>query len=109
MKNNYKQLTRSPSETSILKRSASHAIRSSFRLPKKRMSTQLHALNLEQLPSYIPPKAAALLEINITNPPIHSTQLTTSNSSHLLTNESHIKFATIRKRSVWANNSASKD
>ncbi|KAL7044239.1 hypothetical protein ACKWTF_001845 [Chironomus riparius] len=104
MKNNYRQLTRSPSEPSILKRSASYALRSSFRLPKKRMSTQLHALNLEQLPSFIPPKAAALLQINITTPSNHTALLT--NPSHLITNESQIKFATIRKRSVWANSSA---
>lgn len=97
--NNYKQLARSPSEPSILKRSASHALRSSFRLPKKRMNnTQFHALNLEQLPSYIPPKAAAILEIKV------------STNYEKLLNEAHSgKYATIRKRSVWANSSASKN
>ncbi|KAG5674408.1 hypothetical protein PVAND_004382 [Polypedilum vanderplanki] len=103
MKNNYKQLTKSPSEPSlsILKRSASHALRSSFRLPKKRANSQFHALNLEQqLPNYIPPKAAAILQINV--PPSNCN----SNTNEMLNKEEKIKIATIRKRSVWANSVA---
>lgn len=110
MKNNYKQLTKSPSEPAILKRSASHALRSSFRLPKKRTNSQFHALNLEQLPTYIPPKAAALLQINVAN---HSKN--NNNHHHInplkmskINAEQPIKIATIRKRSVWANASLSK-
>lgn len=105
MKNNYKQLT--SGEPTALKRSASHALRSSFRLPKKRTAnSQFHALNIEQLPSYIPPKAAALLEINL--PPPCANKFDNS-MTNVETQQKHIKIAAIRKPSVWANGSSSKN
>lgn len=108
MKNNYKQLmSKSPSESSVFKRSTSHSLRSSFRLPKKRSNIQTVSCSL---PSYVPPKAAALLEISM--PATKSKQ---SNESFSETETAGFRFnpqplrvATIRRRSVWANSSASK-
>jgi hypothetical protein len=94
--NNYKQLllTKSPSEPSVFKRSASHSLRSSFRLTKK--INNVPTLSYSSLPSHIPPKAAALLEIPL--PPINNDQ----------NKQQKLKVATIRRKAVWANNSASK-
>lgn len=94
--NNYKQLllSKSPSEPSVFKRSTSHSsFRSSFRLTKK--INNVPTLSYSSLPSHIPPKAAALLEIPL--PPISNDQ-----------NKQKLKVATIRRKSVWANSSASK-
>lgn len=122
MKNNYKQLSPLKNSTttttlknkisgnnfssSTFKRSASHALRSSFRIPakNKRSSSQFHALNLDQLPSTIPPKALRLLQIDIprNGGDNNSSTITTMSLSN------QIKIATIRKRSVWANASVSK-
>lgn len=100
MKNNYKQLKSPPSlnNKNTFKRSASHALRSSFRMPvkNKRISGQFNALNLDQLPTSIPPKALRLLQIDLPPPS------TINNVSD------QIRIATIRRKSVWANASASK-
>lgn len=95
MKNNYKQLSsKSPSESSVFKRSASHSIRSSLRLPRKRNFTEV--ANLSSLPPYVPPKAAALLDFPL--PPV----------ARNFNFKEPMKVATIRRRSVWANSAASK-
>lgn len=101
-------MSKSPSESSVFKRSTSHSLRSSFRLPKKRSNIQ--TVNCSSLPSYVPPKAAALLEISM--PATKSKQ---SNESFSETETAGFRFnpqplrvATIRRRSVWANSSASK-
>ena len=92
MKNNYKQLmSKSPSEPSVFKRS-NHSFRS-FRLTKRLNNVQ--TTSCSSLPSYVPPKAAALLEISVP-PKIDNFP------------KMPLKVATIRRRSVWANNSASK-
>lgn len=108
MKNNYKQLlSKSPSESSVFKRSASHSLRSSFRLPKKR--SHIQSVNCSSLPPYVPPKAAALLEISM---PASSSKQSNNNlcesSGVRINNLQSLKVATIRRRSVWANSSASK-
>lgn len=107
MKNNYKQLlSKSPSESSVFKRSASQSLRSSFRLPKKR--SHIQAVSCSSLPTYVPPKAAALLEISM--PPLSSKQSEKNfiETSSARINPQPLKVATIRRRSVWANSSASK-
>lgn len=111
MKNNYKQLSRSPSEPSIsgLKRSASHALRSSFRLPKKRSNSQLRPLNCESLPLYVPPKAAAILQIDLSSTALAVKLNCKSEENFVAQYVEPIKIATIRKRSVWANSAASKN
>jgi hypothetical protein len=97
MKNNYKQLmSKSPSEPSVFKRSTSHSFRSSFRLTKRFNNVQ--AISCSSLPSFVPPKAAALLEISL---PANSAKV-----QDLI--KMPMKVATIRRRSVWANSSASK-
>ena len=107
MKNNYKQLlSKSPSESSVFKRSASHSLRSSFRLPKKKNNFQ--AISCSSLPPYVPPKAAALLEIST---PTQSSKQSKENLNETISvriNHQPLKVATIRRRSVWANSSASK-
>lgn len=109
MKNNYKQLkAKSPTgghfSSNTFKRSASHALRSSFRLPAvknhKRMS-QFHALNLDQLPPSVPPKALRILQIDLPQ----TVDKLAMNAS--FTDPLKIKIATIRRRSVWANATAS--
>lgn len=106
MKNNYKPLlSKSPSESSVFKRSASHSLRSSFRLPKKRAN---QAVGCSSLPPYVPPKAAALLEISM---PLANSKQSKENikePSLVRNNPQPLKVATIRRRSVWANSSASK-
>lgn len=103
MKNNYKQLTSKspPSRNSSggFKRSASHALRSSFRMPAKNSANtkRINALNLDQLPAHIPPKALRLLQIDF--PPCDKIDKLAAMNP---------KIATIRKRSVWANASLSK-
>lgn len=112
MKNNYKQLTTSPTTrghhlSSSFKRSASHALRSSFRLPvknKRMTSSQFHALNLDQLPIFVPPKALKLLQIDL--PPLNNVDNLIKSTMNV--NGEPIKIATIRKKSVWANASTSK-
>lgn len=109
MKNNYKHLTTSPPTNShAFKRSASHALRSSFRKPakNKRTSSQFHALNLDQLPTYVPPKALKLLQIDL--PPLQFDNGSKLNKLTMNVSEQPIKIATIRKKSVWANASSSK-
>jgi hypothetical protein len=91
MKNNYKQLSKSPSEPSVFKRS-SQSFRS-FRLTKRLNTAQ--TASCSSLPSYVPPKAAALLEIQLP-PKIDNFP------------KMPLKVATIRRRSVWANSTASK-
>lgn len=103
MKNNYKQLlAKSPSEPSVFKRSASHSLRSSLRITRKlnnnNAPTTATTLSYSSLPSFIPPKAAALLEIPL--PPLQNRQS--------CNNDQRLKVASIRKRSVWANSAASK-
>lgn len=112
MKNNYKHLkTKSPTTghfssgvNNIFKRSASHALRSSFRLPtkNKRTSSQFHALNLDQLPPSIPSKALRILQIDLP-PTVDKLAMNEIFSDHPL----QTKIATIRRRSVWANATAS--
>ena len=46
----------------VFKRSASHSLCSSLRLPRKRNFAE--TTNLTSLPSYVPPKAAALLDFS---------------------------------------------
>lgn len=103
MKNNYKNLSvKSPSENiSVFKRSTSNSIRSSLRITRKNVNPSCDALNVfaySSLPSHIPPKAAALLEI-----PLPTIQVRSS-----LNNDQKLKVASFRKRSVWANSAASK-
>ena len=102
MKNNYKQLSASP--TGTFRRSTSHALRSSFRIStknkNKRMSGQFNALNLDQLPSHVPPKALKLLQIDL--PSLNKVEKSIDGS------ELPVKIAMIRKKSVWANASTSK-
>lgn len=104
MKNNYKQLMSTPpTEHSSFKRSASHSLRSSFRLPKKRNNIPTTTISCSSLPTtFIPRKAAALLDISL--PPTKS--FSQNNSIKKLPEP--VKVATIRRRSVWANSSASK-
>lgn len=110
MKNNYKQLTSSPSSGQLsnnFKRSASHALRSSFRMPVKKRASQFQALNLDQLPTHIPPKALKLLQIDL--PPLDKfDNVDKLINSTMNVNTESIKIATIRKKSVWANASTSK-
>ena len=99
MKNNYKQLkTKSPTggqfSSNTFKRSASQAFRSSFRLST--VKNHKRALNLDQLPPSVPPKALRILQIDL--PPT---------VDKLAMNASFSKIATIRRRSVWANATAS--
>lgn len=95
MKNNYKQLlSKSPSDSSVIKRSASRSLRSSLRLPRKRNFAETSTLT--SFPSYVPPKAAALLDF-----PLPS-------SASSFNFKEPMKVATIRRRSVWANSAASK-
>jgi hypothetical protein len=89
MKTNYKRLNPSSGGFSEIKHSS---LRSSFRLSKKRVKTQIDITNLDQLPTHIPPKAASLLQIN----------LPASNE-----NINNYRVATIRRPSVWANSIAS--
>lgn len=90
-------LNKSPNEPFMFKRSASHSLRSSLRIPRKLNNAQSAVVTNSALPSYIPPKAAALLEIPL--PPV---QIRTNGIDQKL------KIAAIRKRSVWANSAASK-
>jgi hypothetical protein len=111
MKNNYKQLTTSPTNghlSSNFKRSASHALRSSFRMPvkSKRTNSQFQALNLDHLPTYVPPKALKLLQIDL--PPLDKFDNDKLIKSTMNVSAEPIKIATIRKKSVWANASSSK-
>lgn len=112
MKNNYKQLTTSPTNghlSSNFKRSASHALRSSFRMPvkNKRTASQFQALNLDQLPTHIPPKALKLFQIDL--PPLDKfDNVDKLIKSTMNVSAEPIKIATIRKKSVWANASTSK-
>lgn len=102
MKNNYKQLaSKSPSEAAVFKRSASQSFRSSFRLTRRKHN----APTASSLPSYVPPKAAALLEISI---PPATTFSENFNENLVRKGGEPLKVATIRRRSVWANSSASK-
>lgn len=108
MKNNYKHLkAKSPTSghfsSNTFKRSASHALRSSFRLPakNKRTSSQFHALNLDQLPPSVPPKALRILQIDLPQT-VDKLAMNANFSDQLQT-----KIATIRRRSVWANATAS--
>lgn len=102
MKNNYKQLhSESPS---VFKRAANYS--SSFRLQRKRSNSQAADCNL--LPSHLimPPKASALLGF-----PLPPTTLKPYNHEQCKSHElkKPLKVATIRRRSVWANSSASKN
>lgn len=106
MRNNYKQLSKSPSEPSLFKRSASHSFRSSFRLSKKRNID--HTASCSSLPSFVPPKAAALLEIPLPAKNLNSKQDSDENLNIHINSPKTLKVATIRRRSVWANSSASK-
>lgn len=63
-------------------------------------ASQINALNLDQLPDHIPPKAIRILHIDF--PP------TDKIDKLLMTMNEPNKIATIRKRSVWANASLSK-
>lgn len=104
MKNNYKQLmSASPNEPSAFKRSASHSLRSSLRLPRKRNNVPISCSSLP--PPFIPRKAAALLDISL--PPKNLKALLKDSCSNKKLPEP-VKVATIRRRSVWANSSASK-
>lgn len=111
MRNNYEKLTSPKDKSGVavlnLKRLGKSSIRASFRMSKRMKSkpilSQNIPLNRDLLPAFIPPKAAALLQIDL-----HFEQ------SHLMAHSTGttlppIKNATIRKKSVWANNSASKD
>lgn len=119
MRNNYEKLT-SPKESGVglsLKRLGKSSIRASFRMSKRMKSKPIPThipLNRDLLPTFIPPKAAALLQIDL-----HSEQTKQlrnqlmANAINVSTVSLHslepVKNATIRKKSVWANNSASKD
>lgn len=105
MKNNYKNLSvKSPSENiSVFKRSTSNSIRSSIRITRKNIAPSCDTVNAfaySSLPSHIPPKAAALLEIPLPTIQVRSTLN--------LNNDQKLKVASFRKRSVWANSAASK-
>ena len=104
MKNNYKQLkTKSPTggqfSSNTFKRSASQAFRSSFRLST--VKNHKRALNLDQLPPSVPPKALRILQIDLP-PTVDKLAMNASFSDPL-----QVKIATIRRRSVWANATAS--
>lgn len=99
-------MSKSPSESSVFKRSASHSLRSSFRLPRKRMNVELKP-SCSSLPPYVPPKAAALLQISMPTPNLNQAE----SFNEVVTVRKFpevMKVATIRRRSVWANSSASK-
>lgn len=108
MKNNYKQLlSTSPKDqhsTNAFKRSANNSFRSSFRLaPRKRNNAQTMACS--SLPTQIVPRKAAML-LDISLPPTSSKPLRSDQNVPKLPQP--LKVATIRRRSVWANSSASK-
>lgn len=101
-------MSKSPSgESSVFKRSASHSLRSSFRLPKKRNNVQVTTCS--SLPTALPRKAAALLDLSF--PPSNGQKNIAGGFKPEANFEKlpePLKIATIRKRSVWANSSASK-
>lgn len=115
MRNNYEKLTSPKDKSGVavlnLKRLGKSSIRASFRMSKRMKSKPILShnipLNRDLLPAFIPPKAAALLQIDL-----HFEQ---AKQSHSMAHSSDttplppIKNATIRKKSVWANNSASKE
>lgn len=120
MRNNYEKLTSPKDKSSVavlnLKRLGKSSIRASFRMSKrikcKSIPIQNIPLNRDLLPAFIPPKAAALLQIDLHFEQAKQSQnqsmADTSNVTHTVSLQP-IKNATIRKKSVWANNSASKE
>jgi hypothetical protein len=125
MKNHYHKLSDSPTHFKRL-----NSVRSSLRFIKKekRTSALKHCVMDDeiltmknQLPNHIPPKAAALLHINLPESRASSKPIQLSNrtkSQELIATDCQPKqqqtsapitrTATIRKKSVWANNVASK-
>ena len=116
MRNNYEKLTSPKEKSSVavlnLKRLGKSSIRASFRMSKRMKCKPIPIhnipLNRDLLPAFIPPKAAALLQIDLHFEQAKQSQLM-ANTSLVSASLAPIKNATIRKKSVWANNSASKD
>lgn len=118
MRNNYEKLTSPKDKSSAavlnLKRLGKSSIRASFRMSKRIKCKPIPAhnipLNRDLLPAFIPPKAAALLQIDLHFEQAKQSQnQSMANTSNVTVSLQPIKNATIRKKSVWANNSASKD